>query len=137
MKQELLRIGTTYIPVTDLEKSTEWYNEKLGAEVNYKDNKKSILELANQSFFLVKAKAGQILNFTDIDGNEHFPFTFEVDGEDKLVKLHNELMEKGVRVGEIEDRGHQGRNFVFYDPDGNKFDVWSVLSKRFKDYFGL
>jgi hypothetical protein len=42
------------------------------------------------------------------------------------------LNEKKMRVGVIENRGHSGRNFVFYDIDGNKFDVWSELSQSFK-----
>ncbi|EKN66486.1 hypothetical protein BABA_15292 [Neobacillus bataviensis LMG 21833] len=45
------------------------------------------------------------------------------------------LKEKDMRVGEIENRGHSGRNFVFYDEDGNKFDVWSELSPIFKEKY--
>jgi hypothetical protein len=52
-----------------------------------------------------------------------------------LMELHQELSDKGVRVGEMEDRGHPGRNFVFYDPDDNAFDVWSELSPAFKERF--
>jgi len=61
--------------------------------------------------------------------------TFEVDGIDQLRKLHSLLKEKGVTVGNIEDRGHPGNNFVFYDLDGNKFDVWSELSPSFKEKY--
>ncbi|PDZ72095.1 glyoxalase, partial [Bacillus pseudomycoides] len=40
-----------------------------------------------------------------------------------------------IKVGEIENRGHTGKNFVFYDLDGNKFDVWSELSSIFREKY--
>ena len=48
------------------------------------------------------------------------------------VAYHEFLNKKEVSVGEIEDRGHPGNNFVFRDLDGNVFDVWSELSPTFK-----
>lgn len=135
MNEKLVRVGTTYIPVSDLESSTEWYQEKLGATLSYMDEQKAIINLAHQSFFLVKAQEGETANFTDYYGNERFSLTFEVDGEDALEKLHSDLQNAGVRLKQIEDRGHPGRNFVFYDPDGNCFDVWSGLSPEFKRKF--
>lgn len=63
--------------------------------------------------------------------------TFEVDGIEKLRELHSFLTEKGVMVENIEDRGHPGNNFVFYDIDGNKFDVWSELSPLFKEKYSV
>jgi hypothetical protein len=47
--------------------------------------------------------------------------------------LNKELKELGVIVGEIEERGHAGKNFVFEDLDRNRFDVWSELSPSFKE----
>lgn len=105
--------------------------------MNYRDEKKAILDLANQSFFLVKTAANESANFTDDDGHERFSLTFEVNGLDRLKALHQELQEKGVRIEEIEDRGHSGNNFVFYDLDGNKFDVWSELSPEFKEKYEI
>ena len=132
MKEKLWRVGTTYIPVKDVELSSDWYIRKLGAELSYKDQDKAILNFANQSFFLVKSKENQTLNFYDIYGNERFFITFETDGISALEKLHRNFAELEVEIGDIEDRGHTGRNFVFYDIDGNKFDVWSELSPKFK-----
>jgi len=45
------------------------------------------------------------------------------------------LIDKGIKVGKVENRGHAGKNFVFYDVDGNKFDVWSELSPIFKENY--
>jgi len=135
MSEKLLRVGTTYIPVTNVELSSEWYVNKLGAELSYKDADKAILNFANQSIFLVKSKENQSSNFYDIYGVERFSLTFEVNGLDALEAIHKDFTEKEIRVGKIENRGHSGRNFVFYDLDGNKFDVWSELSPIFKEKF--
>ena len=128
----LKRVGTTYLPVKNPELSSKWYQTIFGARENYLDEDKAILDFANQSFFLVKASPGEKSGFLDSSGNEQFTLTFEVDGLEKLRELHTYLKSNSVRTGEIEDRGHPGNNFVFYDLDGNKFDVWSELSKSFK-----
>lgn len=133
MNEKLLRVGTTYIPVTNVENSAGWYVSKLDAELNYKDEDKAILNLANQSIFLVKSKANQSANFYDSYGEERFSMTFEVNGLNALEAIRREFIEKGIIVGEIENRGHAGRNFAFLDLDGNKFDVWSELSQTFKE----
>lgn len=135
MGEKLWRVGTTYIPVKNVEESADWYVSKLGAELNYQDHDKAILNLAEQSLFLVKAATEQTANFIDASGEERFSLTFEVDGLTSLEKLHHEFNEKEVKVGEIENRGHAGRNFVFEDLDGNKFDVWSELSPTFKEKY--
>lgn len=131
------RVGTTYLPVSDPEKSSKWYQEKLGAVENFRNEDKAILDFADQSFFLVRASSGEIARFSDVHGKEHFTMTFEVDGFKRLIEFHNALEAQGVRVGVIEDRGHAGNNFVFYDLDGNLFDVWSELSPSFKELRGI
>jgi catechol 2,3-dioxygenase-like lactoylglutathione lyase family enzyme len=133
MREKLQRVGTTYIPVTDIESSKDWYVDKLGAELSYIDEDKAILNLADQSFFLVRSHRGQTSNFKDIYGEERFSLTFEVNGIGALEHIHLDFIKKEIIVGKIENRGHEGRNFVFQDPDGNKFDIWSELSSKFKE----
>ncbi|WP_342601063.1 VOC family protein [Psychrobacillus sp. FSL H8-0483] len=137
MSEKLWRVGTTYIPVVNVELSSNWYVNKLGAELSYKDEDKAILDLANQSVFLVKANDNQSANFYDIHGVERFSITFEVNGIHALEAIHKEFIDKDIRIGEIENRGHAGRNFVFYDLDGNKFDIWSELSPTFKEKYQI
>ncbi|MGE7868850.1 VOC family protein [Bacillus paramycoides] len=137
MDNKLIRIGTTYLPVIDTVNASKWYVEKLGAELSYQDSDKAIINLANISVFLVKSKENQSSNFYDINGEERFSITFEVDGLDALHALHLDFIKKGIKVGEIENRGHVGRNFVLYDLDGNNFDVWSELSSKFKNKQGI
>lgn len=134
MGNQLIRVGTIYIPVKNPVSSSEWYKEKLGAKLNYLDDDKAILNLADISMFLVKA-VEQNSNFFDANGTERFVLTYEVDGLEALTSIHADFKKRGIKVGEIENRGHAGRNFVFYDLDGNKFDVWSELSQVFKRRF--
>lgn len=117
MSETLIRIGTTYIPVCNVELSCEWYVGKLGAECSYRDSDKAILNFANQSFFLVRSMNNQSSNFIDCYWKEHFSITLEVDGLSALEMIHKIFKDKEIRVGEIENRGHSGRNFVFYDLD--------------------
>ncbi len=131
MSEKLLRVGTTYLPVSSVNQAAEWYVKKLGATLNYIDDDKAIISLANQSFFLVASLKGETANFVSSNGEKRFSITFEVDGLRALKQLHAELLENGVTTGEIEDRGHAGNNFVFQDLDGNLFDVWSELSPSF------
>jgi catechol-2,3-dioxygenase len=135
MTERFWRVGTTYIPVKNVDVSAEWYISKLGAELSYQDQDKAIINLADQSMFLVKAEEGQTSNFTDANGQVRFSLTFEVDGLSALEAMHQDFIERGIKVGEIENRGHAGRNFVFEDLDGNKFDVWSELSVKFKEKY--
>ncbi|QTM99754.1 VOC family protein [Sediminibacillus dalangtanensis] len=132
MDKKLIRVGTTYLPVADVNRATEWYVTNLDADLSYQDEEKAILNLADQSFFLVKAGEKQTANFLDATGKERFSITFEVDGLEALQAIRQQLLERGVKVGAIEDRGHPGNNFTFYDLDGNKFDVWSELSPVYK-----
>lgn len=126
------RVGTTYLPVADPKAASRWYQEKLGAVQKYLDSKKAILDFAGQSFFLIKAMQGEHAGFIAADGHRHFSMTFEVDGLEALEALREEMLSLGVETGGIENRGHAGRNFVFYDLDGNAFDVWSELSLSYR-----
>lgn len=137
MDEKLLRIGTIYIPVADVELSSIWYVNKLGAELSFIDEDKAILNLANQSIFLVKSSENQSANFVDSYGEERFSLTFEVNGIHALEALHSDFINNGICVAHIENRGHAGRNFVFTDLDGNKFDVWSELSPIFKKNYRI
>ncbi|RWZ60168.1 VOC family protein [Halobacillus fulvus] len=127
----LRRVGTTYIPVSCVSRSVEWFTKYLDAELKFTDDEKAIIDLAGQSFFLVKAAENQSANFRDHQNELRFSITFEVDGRDALERLRQTLLDSKVKVGAIEDRGHPGVNFVFADPDGNLFDVWSELSPNF------
>ena len=131
MNSKLVRTRTVYIPVQNVTAATDWYVTHLGAVVSYSDEDKAIVNFADASFFLVKARVGERNFFYDVHGKKRFPITFEVDGFDELMALYEQLKVSGVQLGEIEDRGHAGNNFVFEDLDGNVFDVWSELKRTY------
>ena len=85
----------------------------------------------------MRAKENETANFYDYHGQERFSLTFEVDGLSALEELHKEFTQSEMKVGNIENRGHAGRNFVFSDLDNNLFDVWSELSPGFKEKFRI
>ncbi|MFD2614867.1 VOC family protein [Paenibacillus gansuensis] len=139
MSSKLVRVGTIYLPVTNPRRTSEWFCTNLGAELIHLDegNNHAILNLAHQSFILIQSEKGTLANFHTINDGLMFPCSFEVNGIEALIQLQKELQEKGVSVGEIEDRGHPGRNFIITDPDGNKYDVWSELSVEFKQKYNI
>jgi hypothetical protein len=57
-------------------------------------------------------------------GYEMFRLTFDVT---QIEVLHDRLKSNSVRIEELRDRDSCGINFVFFDPDGNKFDVNEVV----------
>ncbi|KZE69121.1 hypothetical protein AWM68_02315 [Fictibacillus phosphorivorans] len=69
-------MGTTYIPVYDIISSKDWYVNKLGAGLNL-DEDKAILNLADQSIFLVRLHQGQTSNFNDFNGEERFSLSLK------------------------------------------------------------
>lgn len=85
----------------------------------------------NINFIFINTKKYRIY-FCD---EECFSLTFEANGFHALESIHSDFIKKEIKVGEIENRGHTGKNFVFYDLDGNKFDVWSELSPIFKEKY--
>lgn len=72
MSEKLLRVGTTYLPVRNVELSANWYVTYLQAVLSYQDEDKAIVNFADQSFFLVKAEAGETSNFKDSNGHVQF-----------------------------------------------------------------
>lgn len=116
-------IATIYVPVSDFWKSKKWYESVLGLEWGGH----CFLLDSGPTLFLCETKdhAKPHFNFTEREGYEMFVVTFQTKTYEQLLDFHVYLQQNGVKVEDIEDRGLCGRNFKFYDPDGNKFDVWN------------
>lgn len=123
----LTRVSHNYLPVSNLELASRWYNETLGLTVRPRGSSDpAILVLGNgQWLFLLETKEKRTANFlTDQwegEKYEMFSLTFEVEN---IVEVHKRLRESGVYVEPISDQGSCGLQFKFKDPDGNKFNVW-------------
>jgi predicted enzyme related to lactoylglutathione lyase len=124
MKPLLKSVHCNYLPVTDLKRAADWWEEYLGLKRFKPDG--SILILGNgQWLFLLESKSKTNANFTtdlwEGENYEMFSLTFEVDD---IVKVHKSLQESGAEVYRLEDRDRCGLQFTFKDLDGNKFNVW-------------
>jgi predicted enzyme related to lactoylglutathione lyase len=117
-------VCSVYVPVANPLKSAEWWKNNFGLECavpfNPEENQ-AILKLSEGQWLHLVQTEGPVHNqFTNIAGYEMFRFTFEVT---KIEVLYDQLQTSGVKIDELKNRGSCGINFVFYDPDGNKFDV--------------
>lgn len=121
-------ICSVYVPVSNPIKSAQWWQHNFGLEFAVPFNPaeaQAIMKLADgQWLHLVETEDEVDSQFLNKLGDEMFRFTFEVSG---IEVLHDYLNSSGVRIEQLHDRGSCGFNFVFFDLDGNKFDVNEVV----------
>ncbi|MDQ0116342.1 VOC family protein [Paenibacillus harenae] len=121
-------VCSNYVPVKQPLRSAEWWQNHFGLEYAVPYNPaefQAILKLSDGQWLHLVETDGVIDNqFPNKSGYEMFRLTFEVR---QIEQLYNRLQTKGVRTENLEDRGSCGINFVFYDLDGNKFDVNEVV----------
>jgi glyoxylase I family protein len=125
-KPLLKKVHCNYLPVTDLELASRWYQSMFGLERINREPSGSILILGDgQWLFLLECNEKRNANFItsqwEGDNYEMFSLTFEVEN---ITELHKRLRENGVEVGPLADLDSCGLQFKFKDPDGNKFNVW-------------
>lgn len=123
-KSLVKKVHCNYIPVSNLEEASAWYEECL--QLNRVKPSGEIMELGNGDwFFLIETKQQTNANFiTDAWEDkdfEMFSLTFEVEN---CKALYDHLVNKGADIEPISDRGPCGLQFTFKDLDGNKFNVW-------------
>lgn len=117
-------VCSVYVPVKSPVRSAEWWQRNFGLEYavpfNSSENQ-AILKLSDGQWLHLVETEGEIDNqFPNKAGYQMFRFTFEVR---EIERLYDRLQSNSVKIDELEDRGNCGINFVFYDLDGNKFDV--------------
>ncbi|EPY03783.1 hypothetical protein PAALTS15_28616 [Paenibacillus alvei TS-15] len=119
----LKSICSVYVPVQKPLRSAQWWQSNFGLEyaVPYNEEEADVI---------LKLSDGQWLHLVKSDqpgqaGSPMFRLTFEVR---QIEVLHDHLKKNGVIIEDLVDRGSCGINFVFYDLDGNKFDVNECVS---------
>jgi len=125
-KPMLKKVLCNYLPVSNLELATKWYEEIFQLTVKKREPDGAILILGDgQWLFLLQTSENKIANFItqQWDGKDYemFSLTFEVEN---IVELHKRLREHNVEVEPLVDHDSCGLQFKFKDPDGNKFNVW-------------
>lgn len=119
-----ITLKSTYltIPVSNFERSVEWYGEHLGFKVTMRDP--FYIELQNElgiKILLQQNEHNLNSHFVYPDGALQSSYGFMVDDPESAYQYFND---KGIKVGEFFN--YQGKSFSFYDPDGNFIEVWSL-----------
>lgn len=124
----LKTVCSVYVPVRNPLSSAAWWQRNFGLEYAVPYNAEEaqvILKLGDGQWLHLVETEGDIHNqFMNKAGYEMFRLTFEVR---QIELLHEHLQSNGVKIEDLTDRGSCGINFVFFDPDGNKFDVNEVI----------
>ncbi|WP_102271673.1 VOC family protein [Cytobacillus massiliigabonensis] len=129
MKKFIPHIATLEIPVTNLQKSLEWYLDIFELKIHFKGEKNAMLIFESKgvpSIFLVETEEQQCLSFKNTN-NEivHSVIDFY---SPSLSDFYAWLKEKNVEVGTLNiDPNHGFGGFGFKDPDGNLLGATNVL----------
>jgi glyoxylase I family protein len=125
------RIECAYLPVSDVQKSAEWYERVLGMRLRspIESGRGAIMVMEEGGWlFLLPSPELSPLTFLttgwaeDGESFEMFPLCFETN---HIHELHASLKEAGTWVEcTVRDEASCGFQLNFKDPDGNKFQVW-------------
>ncbi|MRX73428.1 VOC family protein [Bacillus lacus] len=117
----MFKVGSIFIPVTDIEKSTEWYVKFLGAKVidNWGDGIGFYLPSGSTQLALVKVESPQPTEFITKGDQKNGYFNFVVDD---IEAAHQHFKSNAIVTSEIDDFGGM-KFFDFFDLDGNPFSV--------------
>lgn len=129
MEKLIKHIATIEIPVTNLERSIQFYVDIIGVEVHFKGEKNAMLTFNSKgapTLFLVETEDDQRVAFRNTNNDVlHSVIDFYTPS---LKKLYGELKKKNVEVGTFnvnESNGYGG--FGFKDPDGNWLSACNIL----------
>ncbi|MDM5227373.1 VOC family protein [Cytobacillus sp. NJ13] len=124
----MFKVGSIFIPVTDLERSKKWYEVNLGLtkvdewQENGADHGVGyVFENDTTGFALIKVEKPQPTEFTVKGKNKNVYYNFEVDD---IQQAYDLLKQNGVETTEIHDYGIM-KGFDFFDLDGNTFSAVS------------
>ncbi|MGM0903681.1 MAG: VOC family protein [Bacillota bacterium] len=129
MSHFISHVATLEIPVTNLEKSIEFYIDILGVQLEFKGEKNAMLTFKAKgvpTFYLVQTEEAQATSFTNTNnGIIHSIIDFYTP---KLEEFYSWLKEKNIHVGTLNIHPENGLGgFGFKDPDGNLLSATNVL----------
>lgn len=123
----MFKVGTIFIPVTDLERSKKWYEVNLGV-IKVGEWQEGIDHGVGYVFSndltglaLIKTDQPQPTEFTIKGKRKNVYYNFIVDD---IYEAFDRLKQNGVSATDIHEYGHM-KGFDFFDPDGNSFSVVS------------
>ena len=108
------QVSSCFIHLVNFESTKEWYKNVLDFEVQAEGEGYVQFKVNGPSFILLQAQVKEITSLP------YSPFLFETDDIELTQK---KLIEKNVKVEEIENFGGQMFGCHFYDPEGNRLLV--------------
>ncbi|MBM7554216.1 VOC family protein [Thalassobacillus pellis] len=120
----MFKVGSIFIPVSNLDESIKWYEHYLGAifvdRWDFGERGAGfVFKKGDAQLGLVEVDRPQPTEFEVKKGKKNSYYNFLVTD---IHKAHHSLYTKGVVVSEISDYSGMGC-FEFLDPDGNPFSV--------------
>lgn len=113
-------IDTVILRVSSVDKASEWYQEKLGFGVIWRDEtlRLAVLDTGGATSLTIWYSPGAVAANPDSSPYPILGIANAQAGRDELVR-------RGVRVGEIIS-DHLTSYFRFFDPDGNMLEACQV-----------
>ena len=129
MSNFISHIATIEIPVSNIERSTQFYTEIIGVNVESSGEKFAMLTFGSKgvpTLFLVETAEQSSLSFKNTDSDvEHSIVDFY---SSDLPGFYGWLKEKNVDVGPLNINSENGLGgFGFKDPDGNLLSACNIL----------
>ncbi|MCG7379648.1 VOC family protein [Paenibacillus sp. ACRSA] len=117
----ILGIAYNVVPVSNLERSAEWFVRHFG--FNIRNRREGYLSLFrdNRPILDLIQSDNETRAVFEINNKKRWVITFFTND---IASLHRYLISEDVNVGSISDEGQYGKFFVLEDLDGNVFDVW-------------
>ena len=117
----MFKIGSVFIPVTDLVKASKWYEEKLGVKQieAWEEGAGFYFPSGSTQLALIQVDEPQPTEFIQKEEKRNVYFNFLADDIDQA---YQSLKNNGVKVTEINNFGGM-KYFDFFDLDGNLFSV--------------
>jgi glyoxylase I family protein len=117
----MFKVGSVFVPVTDLQKSRKWYEEFLDVKLidEWEGGAGFYFPSCPTQLGLIQVGKPQPSEFAIKGNKKNSYFNFLVDDIDEV---HDRFNRNGVRTSEIDDFDGM-RFFDFFDPDGNPFSV--------------
>lgn len=124
----------TRIGVTDIEKAIDWYQKHLGFLLVKADAEQGSSHMQTESayyknehnqtvlkdIFLEKVAQGEY-----VEGDPSVRTYFDIRLDD-VLEAYNALIENGIKTSQMAGDPSKGwASFHFFDPDGNRLNVWS------------
>ncbi len=118
--KESIRVVNTILYCRQWQETVVFYRDVLGFPVTFKNdwfvefkvNTHARISVANEQRATIKSSGGQGLTLA-----------IQVDNADEVWQL---LQSRGVNAGKIKNHPWGGRSFFFFDPEGNRLEVWSA-----------